>query len=82
MDWNQIALNVSRVNNTHRSAKACRIKYKALEKRFKRGMIMAPYGRIRDSRVASTRKSAELGLFHGHVEVLSSHMDSLTDSSQ
>lgn len=43
---------------------------------------MAPYGRIRDSRVASTRKSAELGLFHGHVEVLSSHMDSLTDSSQ
>lgn len=40
MDWNQIALNVSRVNNTHRSAKACRIKYKALEKRFKREILV------------------------------------------
>ena len=81
MDWDQIAINVSRVNNTRRSAKACRIKYKALENRFKRGMIMVAYGVTRNSDVASARKSAGLDLFHGHVEILSSHMDSLTYSS-
>ena len=81
MDWDQIAFRVSSVNSTHRSAKACRIKYKALEQRFKRGMIMLPYGMTRNSDVDSARKSTKLDLFQTHVEILPSHMDSLTNGS-